>query len=215
MFDLDDTLHDKRSTLQRCGARLFYEFDLQKYSDKAVFLVKFISENTVIQSKEVVFNNLAMEFGYETKLEQKLKDRFDQTFHNDAVPFSGVKEALKYLTKLKVVIGCVTNGRDFFQRNKIEALGLTKYFKVIVTSGETGKKKPDHGIFLDALSRMESAPENSVFCGDSLKSDMQPAKDLGFITVWKSSKIVKPDSVDFTIDKFYNFPSIWQAITKC
>lgn len=214
LFDLDDTLHDKKATLRIFGDRLYNEFNLQQYVEESLFTNLFLTENIVIQPKDVVFNKLAKEFGFSTELEQKLKKTFDETFHNDAVLFDGVLETLDYLISLDVILGCVTNGREFFQRNKIEALGLTDYFRVIVTSGELGIKKPDYRIFREALTQIQSKPENVVFCGDSLKSDIQPAKELGMATIWKSNLDIISRFVDFKLRDFKDLPSIWQAITK-
>jgi len=214
LFDLDDTLHDKNTSLKKCGFRLFSEFNLGSLTTVNSFIESFVSENKIIQPKDIAFNKLAVEFQIPKYTELELLDRFNKSFHIDAVIFDGVREMFNYLKSQSVPIGCVTNGRDFFQRNKISSLGLTDNFKTIVTSGEIEIKKPDPGIFLEALSRMNIKPENTVFCGDSLKSDIIPAKELGMVTIWRTEEELETNKVDYKLNNFSNFRKIWQAITR-
>lgn len=214
LFDLDDTLHDKNTSLKKCGDRLFKELNLESFTSVNSFLESFIFENNVIQPKDIAFSKLALKFQMPKSTGDELLDRFNKSFHIDAVLFNGVREMFSYLKCQSVPIGCVTNGRDFFQRNKISSLGLTDSFKSIVTSGEIDIKKPDPRIFLEALSRMNIKPENTVFCGDSIKSDIIPAKELGMITIWKTEKDSERNEVDYKLSNFSFFPQIWQAITK-
>ncbi|OUR76016.1 hypothetical protein A9Q77_03850, partial [Marinomonas sp. 42_23_T18] len=110
---------------------------------------------------------------------------------------------------------CVTNGRDFFQRNKIEALGLANYFDVIVTSGELGVKKPNPLIFNTALEQLGAQAKECIFIGDSLTADMLPAKQLGMKTVWVNRVNPirsKPDYVDAKLESYSQFVDIWQQL---
>ncbi|MFK3936088.1 HAD family hydrolase [Alkalihalobacillus sp. NPDC078783] len=90
-------------------------------------------------------------------------------------------------------MGIITNGRDIYQRNKIDSLGITSYMDVIVTSGELGIKKPDPAIFLYGLGKLKVGPEQAIFIGDDLTKDIVPSKSLGMRTILMGSHQVNPD----------------------
>ena len=140
---------------------------------------------------------------------------FDQNFHRYSVRFDGVIEAMEFLRSQGVGIACVTNGRDFFQRNKIEALGLSAYFEVIVTSGELGVKKPDPVIFNTALAKLGADTKDCVFIGDNLKADIQPSNSLGMKTIWVDGSVTeKPEFVDAKLTAYMDFEKIWSAVQR-
>ena len=78
----------------------------------------------------------------------------------------------------------VTNGLADLQREKIEAVGLGRWFERVAISGELGSWKPDPGIFRHALELAEARPEHAVMIGDSLERDVLGAAALGIRTVW-------------------------------
>lgn len=214
LFDLDGTLHNKVASLHRCGQALFDEFLADSDIDRVAFVTAFVRENSIIQPKTQVFNKLGETFVLSSKVTGAIGQRFDDTFHEFAQRFAFVLEALELLQGQDVPIGCVTNGRDFFQRNKIKALGLEPYLDVIVTSGAMAVKKPDPKLFHHALTALQADAADTVFVGDSLAADMQPAKALGMTTIWKTDGTVeRPSYVDYCLLTFADFPALWARMT--
>jgi len=121
IFDLDDTIHDKTASLIRCSYRLIEEFNLNDRCEPSEFSDKFVFENSIIQSKEKVFANLGLYFSLDRKISLEMLEYFDENFHLDAQSFPGVLETLNFLSESGARLGCVTNGRNFFQPNKISA----------------------------------------------------------------------------------------------
>lgn len=76
----------------------------------------------------------------------------------------------------------VTNGSPT-QRLKLEAIEASRFFDVVLISGEVGIAKPDPRIFQLAMSRLNASPGRSVFIGDSLEHDMTGARHAGMMTV--------------------------------
>ena len=74
--------------------------------------------------------------------------------------------------------------RFAFQRNKIDALGLTPLFDVIVLSGEVGVHKPDLRVFNHATKQLGVANEDCVFVGDNADADIVGALNAGMEAVW-------------------------------
>lgn len=215
LFDLDGTLHDKSASLHCCGQAFFDEFLAHGNIACADFINMFVRENCVIQPKAIVFEKIGKAFALSTDVKEAMRQRFDDTFHEYAQRFDFVEEMLAMLQETGVTIGCVTNGRDFFQRNKLKALALEPYFDVVVTSGAVGIKKPDAKIFHYALTALEAAAADTVFVGDSLTADMQPAKALGMTTIWKTEgAAAQPAYVDYRLQTFADFPAIWAQIVS-
>ncbi len=217
-FDLDDTLLDKTTSLYLCAKRLILKHQLLVDADD--FTEYFVQQNQIIQAKTEVFSKLAQRFGFEQKLASDLLEDFDHSFHHDVCTFSGVESVLQYLTEQRVPVICISNGRDFFQRNKIKGAGLSSYFSHIVTSGEFGIKKPDLRIFQHALQLSNANPHHSLYCGDNFGADIVPAKALGMTTVWKHNiarstlNIAQREQADYCLADFKHWPELWQQINQ-
>ncbi len=97
--------------------------------------------------------------------------------------YAEVPEVLSQLAE-RFELVLVTNGLGDLQREKIQAVGLGRWFERIVVSGEIGSWKPDSAIFRHALSLVGAAPEEAVMIGDSLERDIRGARSLNIRTVW-------------------------------
>ncbi len=90
------------------------------------------------------------------------------------------------LTKLKekYKLGLVSNfayAPGFW--NILRHFNLTRFFDVVVVSGEFGLRKPHPKIFEEAIKTLGVEASEAVFVGDSLKADIYGAKRLGFKTI--------------------------------
>ncbi|WP_051786431.1 HAD family hydrolase [Endozoicomonas numazuensis] len=212
IFDLDDTLHDKKATLNNYADYLLNDrlsrFELCQHT----FKHEFVTQNTIIQPKSQVFSTMASRFGFSAQLRDDLLKEFDSSLHEFSVAFDGALDSLERLKNNGSSIGCITNGRDFFQRNKIRALGLEHFFDFVLTSGGVGIKKPDLKIFRMGLEKFTQCSHSVYFCGDSLLADIRPAKELGMVTIWKANTSEKSNFVDYLFDNFNEFDAISQKI---
>ncbi len=62
----------------------------------------------------------------------------------------------------------------------LEADGLAPYFKAVVLSSITGRRKPDPEVYWDASRRIGIAPEKCVYVGDNLNRDVVGTRTAGF-----------------------------------
>ncbi|WP_246079364.1 HAD family hydrolase [Paenibacillus piri] len=208
LFDLDQTLLDKDQSLTSFANYQYEKFSLARYiPDKKNFIEKFTELNNIVMPKDEVYQKLVDIFNIEGSLCTGLLDDLNNNFHLNSVGFPGLHVMLETLKKGGYKLGIVTNGRDFYQRNKISALGISDYFNDVVTSGAVKIKKPDHAIFKIALSNLRSSSERCVFVGDSLKADVIPAKELGMLAILKSKEysFTQPDAV---CDDLADIPNI-------
>jgi HAD superfamily hydrolase (TIGR01509 family) len=89
-------------------------------------------------------------------------------------------------------------------RADVEMFGLADLFDVIVFSEEVGFRKPQPEIFLHALAQLGVEPENAMFVGDSLGTDVDGAARVGMATVqalWfraDDTPGIEPDFMAFT-----------------
>ena len=97
----------------------------------------------------------------------------------DAVAFRvlpGVEPLLSGLARAGTATAVVSNW-DFSLRRTLARLGLD--FDAIVTCGETGVRKPDPRIFLEALARLGVEPGRALHVGDSADTDGAGAAAAG------------------------------------
>lgn len=92
----------------------------------------------------------------------------------------GTADALETLAE-KASLGVLTNGVADLQRRKLEHHGLFECFDAYVPSYEVGSHKPSPEIFETARERLPA--DEYVYIGDSLDSDVRPAREAGFLPV--------------------------------
>ncbi|CAI6360969.1 unnamed protein product [Macrosiphum euphorbiae] len=94
---------------------------------------------------------------------------------------NGAIELLDYLKKEQVPLGVLSN-YDPRIKSMIENLGLSHYFKFILSSYEVRSEKPDIKIFRKAESYIEKGINRELFLhiGDSYLLDFKGAKNAGW-----------------------------------
>jgi putative hydrolase of the HAD superfamily len=68
-------------------------------------------------------------------------------------------------------------------RGDVERYGLAPWLDAQVWSDEVGARKPDPAIFREALSRLEVEPEDAMYVGDRVDTDVEGAAAVGMATV--------------------------------
>jgi len=113
--------------------------------------------------------------------------------------FEGVKEDLTKLRELGHRTHLITVGPQKLQFRKIRCAGLEDLFDHIHVSLRDKKRT----LAMIAGDR----PQDCVMVGDSKRSDMQPAKELGVITIWIPSNTWSyadvPVEPDYTIKSLH------------
>lgn len=116
--------------------------------------------------------------------------------------FEGAHEVLDYL-KSKYCLHIITNGFDDVQERKLNSAGLRNYFDVIVTSENSGSRKPSVEIFEMALGRSGASLAESIMIGDNLESDILGARNFGMDHVW-----FNPGKLKATIPPTYEISAL-------
>ncbi|MCW4017604.1 MAG: HAD family hydrolase [Candidatus Bathyarchaeota archaeon] len=97
--------------------------------------------------------------------------------------------------------------------NSLKKLGISRYFDVVVVSGDCGWRKPHKQIFEDALQQLDVRAEETIFIGDSPLEDIKGAAAAGMKTVFVHSQFFgsrdlqasgeKPDFVTADLAEIY------------
>jgi HAD superfamily hydrolase (TIGR01549 family) len=97
--------------------------------------------------------------------------------------YEGVPEVLEYLSTYYDLY-IASNGPQKSQEQKLRNTNLLKYFKGILSSEVAGYSKP-HQEYFDYLFKVFNiTPNDSVFIGDSLTSDIIGANNNNMYSIW-------------------------------
>ncbi len=125
----------------------------------------------------------------------------------NAVAFEDARPALEKLSGHRVKLGVISNVSSHEVALQIlKNVKLHKYFDQVVTSAQTGIRKPDPGIFLYTLLQFGLRPEETVHVGDSEHHDIEGAKTVGMRTVLVSRR---PERMETIAD--YHFGNLAEA----
>jgi len=208
LFDLGETLLNfgrvNTTRLFRQGARLSYDFlkscgqpvgNFKYYCWRNLIALRIRHWLSNITKKD--FNSLALLRGIGTKkgirLDRQQWQHFAWLWYEPLSKVSQVepkiKETLTALKKLGLKLGIVSNTfvtGSSLERH-LEQLGILDFFSVRVYSYEFDFRKPDTRIFKVAARRIGEMPENIMFVGDRIDTDVKPAAKTGMRAVLKEA----------------------------
>jgi putative hydrolase of the HAD superfamily len=93
-------------------------------------------------------------------------------------PYPDAAPTLAELRRAGLRLAVVSNW-DCSLRSILAELGLAAAVDAVVVSAETGSAKPDMRIFQTALEELRCQPQESLFVGDSLETDVAGARAAG------------------------------------
>ena len=187
LFDVDDTLCRYRRTgdellaaaFERTGVDPFIA--LEEYHDRYPEFVD--DSDSVTDLRARCFAAIAEEKGRDPSVGRRIAAVYaDERDHGNVEPLPGLESALGAVGDRP--LGVVTNGAPAMQSEKLEALGLSEAFDVVVHAGYDAPAKPSPAPFEAALSALSVRPERAVHVGNSLRSDVAGAQAAGVGAVW-------------------------------
>jgi phosphoglycolate phosphatase len=93
-------------------------------------------------------------------------------------PYPGVPETLADLERAGHRMAVCTNKPDLPTRIVLDALGLARFFEVIVGGDSAPARKPDPGHLMAVLHYMQASPHDAVMIGDGA-NDLRAAQAAG------------------------------------
>jgi YjjG family noncanonical pyrimidine nucleotidase len=197
-FDLDHTLWD-HDTNSRIGLEEVYQqFDLQALGlfSPTQFYLKFNEINHQLWDKyeagrisqpELRHSRFRLIFSQLGVNNDSICDEISNTYISISSKkhhlLPNAHETLEYLFP-KYPMHIITNGFDEIQSIKMNAGKITHFFQEVVTSQNSGYKKPDSRIFEYALKKIKAVPHECLMIGDSFQSDIVGATRAGIDAVF-------------------------------
>lgn len=96
-------------------------------------------------------------------------------------PLPGVSEMLAALAKRHMPTAIFSNGWAELQQRKAVLIGFTG---AVITADTIHAWKPDPDAFLLAAARLNFKPSETLYVGDSPKTDVAGAKSAGMLAAW-------------------------------
>ena len=218
LFDFDNTLVDFHGPSKVAFQQAFEEQDLE-YDESVYSLYKKINGKIWDQFEkgEITTDDIRRE-RFKQLFEQLKIEGIDPVFFNsryihfvieNTVLYSGVEDLLISL-KDKYKLAIVTNGLKEAQRARLDKVGISKYFDVIVVSDEIGFAKPDKGYFDFVHKEIgEIDKEKVLLIGDNPNSDILGAKDFGYKSCWINANEKQTEIVaDYEITSVLHLPKV-------
>lgn len=203
-FDCDDTLYDQTQPFRAAYDTLFgarnYDIDVEQ-------LFKYSRKYSDIAFKDSQLGKMSMEKMYIFRIQKAFEEYGIQITDEESLTFQytyqanqrrifctdTVKNMLEEL-KDRVDLAILTNGPSEHQWFKMYDLGLDKYIRKenIFVSGDTPYDKPEKEIFEFMLEKTGHTADETLFVGDSYKSDVLGGKNAGMDTLWMNRRHIQP-----------------------
>jgi putative hydrolase of the HAD superfamily len=200
VFDLDETLVDRKGSLNAYAQELYSDFRTSTDMPLAEFVDEFhrLDGNGRVP-RDAFFDLLASDVFLNVPA-RRIGEHFEANAWLTPRLFTGIPELLQSLRELHWRIGVITNGGVQSQSQKLENSGLASLVDYSVISGAFGAKKPDPTIFEHLLVRLGINSNTSWFIGDDPRSDIWGARQVGFRTIWVERYSPWPDDLSRCYD---------------
>lgn len=176
LFDLDGTLVDTAPDLSRALNRTLRAAGLGGVDEA---LTRHWVGHGVRAMLEAAFRHLELN-ATEAELAEhqvRLVDYYAAHVADHSSPYPTVVETLETLAE-RAPLAVVTNKPTDLSKTLLDALGLSRLFRIVVGRGTTRRFKPDPEPALYACERVGARPAQSLFIGDS-ETDVLCARAAG------------------------------------
>ncbi len=133
--------------------------------------------------------------------------------------YPNVKETLCGINRqgLKVVI--VTDAHTNGTLYRLEKTELLEMVDEIITCDMTEAKKPSEKVFRFALEKCDLLAHSCIYVGDSIRRDIEPAKNVGMVTAYaaygdRNNQKVQIDSADYVLEDIKELMPILENLQK-
>ncbi|MFA5406309.1 MAG: HAD-IA family hydrolase [Candidatus Nanoarchaeia archaeon] len=213
LFDLDNTLLDfvkMKITCSKASVKAMIKAGLKMTEKDAYTKLMSIYAKTSYEDP-VIFENFLKEFN--KKIDYKILSAaivaYRRVVNDLLIPYEGVTETLKILKRKGLILGIVTDAPRLKAWIRLTTAGLSNYFNLIITLGDSKRRKPHKIPFQKALRELKLKPEEVLFIGDNPEKDIAGANKIGMKTVLakygsfiKSKSINKDEKPTYIINKF-------------
>jgi len=197
-FDLDDTLLDHKAA-EASGLRdvhqYFPMFDdsdpqtlIDTYHDVNSEQWRLYSQGDVTreQLQQNRFEQTLQRMDLDASLFKEVGDYYMQCYRDHWQWINGAEKVYQQVVQYYPV-GMLTNGFAETQRLKFKKFNFYDSADHVVISEDVGVLKPDPKVFAHATELAGVAPDDILYVGDSLTSDIEGGSRFGWNTAWFTS----------------------------
>lgn len=123
--------------------------------------------------------------------------------------FPHVKETLKAFRKAGLKLGLLS---DFPPETKLKNLDIHEYWDAVLGSEQSGHIKPHSAPFLELSKRLETAPKDILYVGNSISYDVNGASKAGMKTALIHSKWKKRPKIDLSCFVFHDYRQLYDYV---
>lgn len=187
LFDLDDTLLDRRRSIEAYARRFHDDFarELASASPDELTALMLQADRGGYRARREVSDELMATLPWSNQpTVEVLFEHWMQHFPLDAQPRQHARKTLQTLNDQGFALGLITNGSTKGQNRKIDVTELRPFFSTIMISETAGIRKPARAIFDLALDELAMPPSEAWFVGDHPVNDIVGAAAAGLTPVW-------------------------------
>lgn len=192
VFDLDDTLYKEISFVESGFKAIARHLGNPLYADEMM---------SSLRNGKNAFDQLIGNHSLTTSVEELLS--IYRTHFPTIKLETSIVATLDALVSNGKILGIITDGRSLTQRNKIKALGLSRWFTDdnIIISEEFGSTKPDVRNYRFFMSKYPG--KIYTYIGDNVAKDFVAPKSLGWQTICVKDNGQNIHSQDFNLNEEY------------
>ncbi|GAA5024620.1 HAD family hydrolase [Terrabacter aeriphilus] len=198
LLDVDDTIVDTRAAMVEAGARAaaavwpgpadrHHALAQRYYDDPEGWFPRYASGDVpfaAMRAGRLAEVATAFDLDLPETAHRTFEQAFAPAFREAQRLFPDVPGLLAAAEAAGLAVALLTNSALAPTTVKLEALGLTERFEVVVTTDTLGFGKPDARVYLEACRLMALEPGEVVCVGDSLEWDVLGARAAGLRAVW-------------------------------
>ena len=188
LFDLDGTLYDRDSLVQRVVIQQYDAFQAELSPVSKDRFTKRVLEldDHGYGDKPELYAAVAKEWGLAPQLTDRLVESFWSLYEQGGELAEDTRLTLQTLRNRGIKLGVITNGQVSWQQRKLDSLGISSWFDAVLISEAEGVRKPDPEIFCRALARCGVQASEAIFIGDHPDADIGGALRAGLRAAWKA-----------------------------
>lgn len=221
IFDIDNTLTDfmrmKRASVD-CAVECMIDAGLKVEKDAMVEKIFDIYWKDGVEDQKILDKVLQKEFGHiDYKILAAGIIGYRRAKAGTMSLYPRVAVTLIELMRTGVKMVALSDAPKLEVWLRIVGLGLHNYFDHVITSEDTGVKKPAPQAFRKALDVLGTKAEETLMVGDWAERDIVGAKGLKIKTAWAkygNTFDTKDSGADFELDDVYQLIDIIRRENK-
>ena len=219
----DDVFRDNLDSTYAYLKKVGLESDFQEFAEQFISEFEHASATSQLYKVEVPMQDIVSRVLRKVKLRDRdgtlVPKAIMEFYKPEIAAWDLYPDTMATLIALRddgLKMGLISNSKsDWAVRAILEKHGLSKFFRVILTSAALHMRKPRLDVFLRALTALDAKPSTTVFIGDSLQADVIGAKTAGIRTIYllrkpgDNSHFVVPDVTVTSLTDALNQITAW------